>query len=57
MEDLDTRIIETIGLGFLRWDELAEELDVPAIEIRRRVRRLCERYACPMIELPARAAA
>ena len=44
-------IIELIGDG-LRRDAIAIKLDLSEDRVRTVIRRLCERFDCPMVELP-----
>lgn len=48
----ERQIVELIAEGMARWG-IATRLDLSEDRVRTVIRRLCERFDCPMVELPA----
>jgi DNA-binding NarL/FixJ family response regulator len=48
----ERQIIELIAEGMARWG-IAARLDLSQDRVRLVIRRLCERFDCPMVDLPA----
>lgn len=52
LTDREARIVALIGDGFTRW-KIAELTGLSETTVRNTIRALCERYDCPMTQLPA----
>lgn len=53
LNDLERKVVEKVEEGLIRW-KIAEELGLGESTVREVIRRLCERYDCPMRDLPER---
>jgi DNA-binding CsgD family transcriptional regulator len=51
LTDLEEKVVDLIEEGYARW-KIAELLGMGESSIRSTIRALCERYDCPMYDLP-----